>query len=204
MDLVCINHFRQKFDYCVLPNGKYRLGQGVVPSLCIKTSDKNIQTMPESPKAQDIISDNKVQFVEVKIEAPDETKSENIKLKDCEDKMINPEQVVDLISESCESNNIKVNEINENVHNDTKKYKCDQCQKSFTTTRNLKQHIDYICITKQGAIRDEDLVTKVQEGTKETKKAYEKKRHCCVPFCDSYLMKGLFTFPKEDSMKQGP
>ena len=197
--------------------------------------------MPESPKAQDIISDNKVQFVEVKMEAPEETKSENIKLVDCEDNYLqsskqanidtlsnadikleqsnehifvtedisndksdNPEQVTDLAAEVRGSNDIKVNEINENVHNETKRYKCDQCQKSFTTTRNLKQHIDYICITKQGAIRDKDLVTKIQEGTKQTKKTYEKKRHCCVPFCDSYLMKGLFTFPKEDSMKQGP
>ena len=41
-DVVCINHFRQKFDYCLLPNGKYRLGKGAVPSLCLKTSDSEV------------------------------------------------------------------------------------------------------------------------------------------------------------------
>ena len=85
--------------------------------------------------------------------------------------MENSEQIEDLVSEEIsnnESNNKKVNKINDNAHNDTKKYKCGH------------------------------------EGTKHTKKIYEKKRHCCVPFCDSYLTKGLFTFPKDDSLKQGP
>ena len=28
------------------------------------------------------------------------------------------------------------------------------------------------------------------------------KRHCKVPFCDSYLKKGLFSFPKDISLKK--
>ena len=112
-DVVCINHFRQKFDYCVLPNGKYRLGQGVVPSLCIKTLDKNIQTMPESPKAQDIISDNKVQFVEVKMEAPEETKSENIKLVDCEDNYLQSSKQANI--DTLSNADIKLEQSNENI-----------------------------------------------------------------------------------------
>ena len=217
--------------------------------------------------------------------------------------MDNSEQIEDLVTEEIsnnESNNKKVNIINDNVHNDTKRHKCGQCEKSYMGSWNLKQHIqsvheglkgghqceicdmsffrpfllkshikivhegvknhkcdqcdyvagslgnlkrhivsvheglkkhkckscEYTCayaldlkrhfsnvhlIEKHSTYykrysRTDKLdkhITSVHEGTKQTKKTYERKRHCCVPFCDSYLMKGLFTFPKEDSLKQG-
>ena len=43
-DVVCIKHFREKYDYCQLANsGKFKLAKDAVPSLCLpQTSHINV------------------------------------------------------------------------------------------------------------------------------------------------------------------
>ena len=37
-DVVCFNHFREKFDYCKQANGVLKLAKDAIPSLCLPTT----------------------------------------------------------------------------------------------------------------------------------------------------------------------
>ena len=37
-DVVCFNHFREKYDYCKKSNGFFKLTDGAIPSLCLPSA----------------------------------------------------------------------------------------------------------------------------------------------------------------------
>ena len=77
-DIVCIKHFREKFDYCKMPYGsgfKYKLAEDAVPNLFLPGNSHllDTDTLISSHESIDVASTEVIKFVPAKIDKGTQT-----------------------------------------------------------------------------------------------------------------------------------